>query len=293
MDGSSLGLLSLFFLPPLVVGGLLFCFWKFSQVQPLCGSARYWRLSWLVLLASGVAFVSYEWLSFLDQVQGLVAGSAHGARLSPEDFTSLHEHTLRHVVWAGAVATLVLLGWPTRRLAALSFGVGVLLVVSGESRQWYVTHHEQEEMRRDSDVLRQAREASSNYALTGWQQPVAAEFQRQVDQRGDIYVPVLLQRAPAFPGGTQALDSTVAARVQRPVIPSAQRLPFAATVWVSCIVEADGQLRLAHVTQGLGPGYDDEAVRVVQSLSPCRPACRDDGQPVAAVWEIAIPFSAN
>jgi hypothetical protein len=275
MDGFTVGLLSLFFLPPLVVGGLLFCFWKFSPVQPLCGAARYWRLSWLVLLASGVAFVSYEWLSFLDQLTGL------------------HEHTLRQVVWAGAFATLILLIWPSRRLAALSFGAGVLLVVSGESWQWYLTHHEQEEMRRDSDVLRQAREASSNYALTGWQQPVAAEFQRQVDHRGDIYVPVLLQRGPTFPGGTQALDSTVAARVRRAVIPSAQRLPFAATVWVSCIVEADGQLSLAHVTQGLGPGYDDEAVRVVQSLSPCRPACRDDGQPVAAVWEIAIPFSAN
>jgi hypothetical protein len=291
MDGFTAGLVSLFFLPPLVVGGLLFCFWKISPVQRLCGAARYWRLSWLVLLASGVAFVSYEWLSFLDQLTGI--GSNHLPPLSPAEVTSLQEHTLRQVVWAGAFATLILLLWPSRRLAALSFGAGVLLVVSGESWQWYVTHHEQEEMRQLSDVLHQAREASSNYTRTGWQQPVAAEFQRQVDHRGDIYVPVLLQRGPTFPGGTQALDSTVAARVRRAVIPPAQRLPFTATVWVSCIVEADGQLRLAHVTQGLGPGYDDEAVRVVQSLSPCRPACRDDGQPVAAVWEIGIIFPAN
>lgn len=291
MDSSVAGLLGLFFLPPLVVGGLLFCFWKFSQIQLLGGAARYWRLSWLVLLAGGVASVSYEWLSFLDQLKGL--GSNHLPPLNSADITSLHEHTLRQVVWAGAFATLVLLGWPSRRLAALSFGAGVLLVVSGESRQWYLTHHEQDEMRQASDVLRQAREASSHYALTGWQQPVAAEFQRQVAHRGDIYVPVLLQRAPTFPGGIRALDSTVAARVQRSVVPPTQRLPFAATVWVSCIVEANGRLNLPHVTQGLGPGYDDEAVRIVQSLSPCRPACRDDGQPVAAVWEIAVPFSAN
>ncbi|RZJ87906.1 MAG: hypothetical protein EOO60_11710, partial [Hymenobacter sp.] len=192
MDGSIMGLLGLSFLPPFVVGGLLFYFWKFSQVQPLSGSARYWRLSWLVLLASGIAFVSYEWLSFLDQVQGLTAGSAHGPHLSPEDFTSLHKHTLRRVVWAGACVTLVLLGWPSRRLAALSFAAGVVLVVSGESRQWYLAHHGQEELRQVSDGLRQAREASSHYALTGWQQPVSAEFQRQVDHRGDLYVPVLL-----------------------------------------------------------------------------------------------------
>jgi hypothetical protein len=293
MDGSIVGLLGLFFLPPLVVGGLLFCFWKFSQVQPLDGSARYWRLSWLVLLASGVTFVSYEWLSFLDQVQGSMQGAAHGPRLSPEDFTSLHAHTLRQVMWVGALVTLVLLGWPSRRLAALSFGVGVVLVVSGESRQWYVTHHAQEEMRRANDVLRQASEASNQYAIKGLRQQVATEFQYQVDHRGDLYVPVLLQRAPSFPDGTRALDSTVSARVQRPVTPLAQRLPIAAMVWVTCIVEADGQLSLIHVTQGLGPGYDDEAVRVVQSLSPCQPACRDDGQPVAAVWEIAVPFSAN
>lgn len=274
--------MALFLVPPLVLGGLLLCFWKFSKVQELSKKAQYWRLSWLGLLASGITWLFYTWLSLVSQP----FSSPHGRSLAPEDFTAAHEHTLAGVGWVGACLTLLLLGWPGRRLAALSFGAGVLLVLSGVSQQWYLAHHEQDE-------LRQARYAASIHERTGWQQLVEDEFKQEVDQRGDLYAPVLLQHAPAFPEGVLALDSTLAARVHLSAIPSAQRLTIAAAVQVECIVEANGRISLPHVTQGLGPGYDEEAVRIVQSLSPCVPASRDDGQPVAAVWQLAVPFPAN
>lgn len=131
--------------------------------------------------------VLYGWLSLVTQP----FSSPHGRASTPADFTTAHEHTVTGVAWAGACLSLVLLCWPSRRWAALSFGTGVLLVVGGANWQWYLSHQVQGE-------LAAARWASKQYDATGWQQAVEQEFQQQVDRRGDLYVPVLMQAPPHF-----------------------------------------------------------------------------------------------
>jgi len=278
MDGLAISLLLAFLLPLVMLGALLVCFWKLSQVHELSGPKRYWRLSGLLLLASASTGIFYWWLSFITQP----FSSPHGRALTPADFTTAHVHTVTGVAWAGACVSLGLLCWPRRRLAALIFGTGVLFVVGGVRRQWYLSHHVQDE-------LRAARWASREYEETGWQQAVEQEFTQQVDHRGDLYVPVLMQGPPIFPH----LEADLAARVAALNTASWQHLASPATVQVAFIVEVDGRLSLPHVTAGLGPGYDEAAVRIVQSLPRCQPATRDDGQPVAVVWQLAVPFPAN
>jgi hypothetical protein len=276
MDELALGLLLAFLLPLVVLGALLICFWKFSQVPEVSGPRRYWRLGGLLLLASASTWIFYLWLSFVTQPI-----SSH-RQLTPADFSRAQEHTLTGVACAGACLTLVLLYWSSRRFVALIFGTGVLLVVGGVNWQGYLSHHVQDE-------LEAARWASKEYEKTGWQQAVAQEFTRQVERRGDLYVPALMQAPPIFPN----LDAELAARVAALGSTPWQRLSSSATVQVAFIVEADGHLSLPHVIAGLGPGYDEAAVRIVQSLPRCQPATRDDGQSVAVVWQVVVPFPAN
>lgn len=243
---SILGLFPAFLLPLVVLGALLRWFWKFSQLPEMRGARRYWQLGGLLLLASVSMGILYLWLSLVNHP----FSSPHGQALTPADFTTAQQHTVTEVAVTGACLSLVLLCWPTRRLAALSFDTGVVLVIGGLNWQWYRSHHVQDE-------LAAARWASEQYEKTGWQQTVEQEFTRQVGRRGDLYVPALTERPPVFP----TLDADLAAGVAALGSAPWQRLSTLATVQVAFIAEADGHLSLPHVIEGLGPGYDEAAVK--------------------------------
>ncbi|WP_208177992.1 energy transducer TonB [Hymenobacter negativus] len=73
---------------------------------------------------------------------------------------------------------------------------------------------------------------------------------------------------PDFQGGYQALDEQIRVLKQ----PAALRPPVNTYVQVECIVEPTGQLTFPHILEGLGPSYDEEALRIVRLLPPFEPA---------------------
>jgi periplasmic protein TonB len=61
-------------------------------------------------------------------------------------------------------------------------------------------------------------------------------------------------------------------------------------VLISCIINKDGTLQDIKVIQGVSPGLNAEAVRLVQSMPPWKPAKRQ-GQPVRMIIRLPINFA--
>ncbi|WP_165370443.1 energy transducer TonB [Hymenobacter persicinus] len=175
------------------------------------------------------------------------------------------------------MALLLLVSQPSRRLAALCFGAGALLTFSGLGIYWYLTDHQ-------DDLMQSFRQSSVEYDRSGWQRAAIDSFEVQVKHRPDIEK--LYLSDPAFPGGPVALHDQMKTLTR----PQAKPLPQDAVVEVEFILERDGRITLPHVVYGLGPGYDEEAVRVIQSLPPFSPSLDDEGKAVARVWRVQVPF---
>ncbi|RZK29056.1 MAG: hypothetical protein EOO63_09865 [Hymenobacter sp.] len=103
--------------------------------------------------------------------------------------------------------------------------------------------------------------------------------------RRDIGIPE--EREVFFPAGDLVLQQ----QLRRSVRPQAQHLPGEASVDVECLVEADGRITLPHVVYGLGPGYDEEAVRIVQDLPAFSPGLSWGGKPTTTIYRITVLFT--
>lgn len=251
--------------------------WHLSHQATLLGGARYVRLAGILLLAGGLACALYYWLWLV--TQPLPSGHTTHPSISP--WTREHLGLATLFLLAGVAVALG--SSPARRLGALSFAAGAVLAGGLFLFPPYLA--QQTEQR-----LAQARRASRAYEETGWQFAIKDSFQLEVVRRGNLYAPVPNLHAPEFPGGDAALAQQLARLVAPAVIPDAYRVGFAATVEVTFILEPTGRPALPHVTNGLGPGYDEAAVYAVTQLPAFRPARRGDGQPIAVVWQVAVPF---
>lgn len=279
MDGAGLvvALILGFFLPPFIVGALLFWFWRLSQPTALVGPARWLRMGGLVLLAGGLAGILYEWLLVITQP---IPG-AHAAAKSMWPWGKEHpaEATLLLLAWV-VVALSIEVG---RRPAALSFGLGTLLAVGTLGGPQYLEHRQQERVQVDNWESRA-------HIETNWQRAVTDSFQLQLDRRGDVFVPELMAQSPQFPGGAPALQKAFETLLDPGLVPQETLFSYATTVEVTFFVEANGRIHLPHVTRGLGAGYDEEAVRVVRLLPAFLPARHSDGGAIAVVWKVEVPF---
>jgi hypothetical protein len=269
----------LFFLfgVPTILGLLGLWFWRLSQPAALEGRARWVRLGGLTVLAGILAGVFYAWILVITQP---IPG-AHAAAKSMWPWAHEHPAEATLLFVSGIVIALALTAG--RRLAALSFGLGALLAVGAVGGRQYLAQRQQDRAQIDKEEFRA-------HLDTNWQRAVTDSFQLQVDRRGDVYAPELTARPPQYPGGAPALQQAFATLLDPSLVPAESVFSRAATVEVTFFVEADGRIRLPHVTRGLGAGYDEEAVRVVRLLPAFVPARHSDGDAIAVVWKVEVPF---
>jgi hypothetical protein len=259
--------LAAFFGPPLALLVLGLFFWRLHQVAALTGKARQRRVAWLVALASGITGSFYFLLLVLsDETPG-----AHGPATS--QWPWLHQYLTTTVTLASLGVTLLLLCFRFLRPAGLSFGAGALLVLAGLGTNWYLTDHQE-------NLLHDLHEASARYDQTGWQKAVTDSFHVQLARRSNVRRHPSPAEEPVFLGGEAALQQHLLTRSP------GKHLPPNARVAVEFIVERDGHVTLPHVVGGLGPGYDEAAVRTVQHLPAFEPLPYEEGR-LMVVW---VPF---
>lgn len=99
--------------------------------------------------------------------------------------------------------------------------------------------------------------------------------------------PSVLDEAPEFPGGTESLRNYLVKNLRYPE--KAKKEGIEGRVVVRFTVTEDGSIVNVEVSQSLGGGCDEEAVRVVKAMPYWKPAIKD-GKPVAGQYALPISF---
>lgn len=98
----------------------------------------------------------------------------------------------------------------------------------------------------------------------------------------------IVDETPVFPGGNQELSRYIAENLIYPQEAIENRTQ--GRVFVQFIVEPDGSVSNANVIRGIGSGCDEEAIRVVESLSGFTPG-KKNGTVVRALYTVPVVFS--
>lgn len=97
-----------------------------------------------------------------------------------------------------------------------------------------------------------------------------------------------VQEIPMFPGGTTAMMSYLISKMRYPV--DARNNNIHGTVYISFVVDKDGNIDDAKVMRGIGGGCDEEALRVVRAMPAWSPG-KQNGRAVMVRLILPVLFS--
>jgi periplasmic protein TonB len=96
-----------------------------------------------------------------------------------------------------------------------------------------------------------------------------------------------VEQQPEFPGGESALIAYIAKNTKYPAI--ARENNIEGRVFISFVVEKDGNISDVKVIRGIGGGCDEEAKRVIKSLPKFSPG-KQNGRPVRVQFNVPVNF---
>ncbi|MBK8443334.1 MAG: energy transducer TonB [Sphingobacteriales bacterium] len=100
----------------------------------------------------------------------------------------------------------------------------------------------------------------------------------------------VVELMPQFPGGDAELLKYLRSNIQYPE--EAKRLKIEGKVFVSFVVEKDGNIANAKVLRGIGGGCNEEALRVIQNMPKWVPGLQG-GEPVSVSFKLPIVFKKD
>lgn len=98
---------------------------------------------------------------------------------------------------------------------------------------------------------------------------------------------IVVEEAPEFPGGLQALGKFISQSIKYPQI--AKENGIQGKVHINFIVDDKGNITKIKVIRGVDPTLDAEAVRVVQNMPKWKPGIQQ-GKPVYVSFNLPISF---
>ncbi|MCF8235154.1 MAG: energy transducer TonB [Bacteroidales bacterium] len=98
----------------------------------------------------------------------------------------------------------------------------------------------------------------------------------------------VVESMPEFPGGEAKLYKYLADNIEYPQL--ANESGIQGRVFVTFVVERNGEITDVRVLRGIGGGCDEEAVRVVQSMPRWKPG-KQRGKPVRVQYNLPIKFT--
>lgn len=98
---------------------------------------------------------------------------------------------------------------------------------------------------------------------------------------------VIVEQMPEFPGGNEAMMKYMSAQMKYP--DEAVELGIGGTVFVTFVVERDGQITEVKVLRGIGSGCDEEAVRVLKGMPKWDPG-KQNGMAVRTRYNLPFRF---
>ena len=119
-------------------------------------------------------------------------------------------------------------------------------------------------------------------------QEQAEQLQKQEQIKEKVYDQV--DQMPEYPGGFQKLVQFMTQNMNYPE--SAKDRGTEGTVYVSFVVDKDGNVTQAEVKKGVTTELDEEALRVVNSM-PAWNAGKQDGKTVNVKMVLPVKFALN
>lgn len=96
--------------------------------------------------------------------------------------------------------------------------------------------------------------------------------------------------APQFPGGENELYKFLNSNIRYPYL--LLKIEMEGDLDIKFSIDKDGTVQNAEITRGFDPVADDEAIRVVRTMTKWTPAT-DSGQPVNMEQKLTISFKAD
>jgi len=97
----------------------------------------------------------------------------------------------------------------------------------------------------------------------------------------------IVEQMPEFPGGAESMMKYIASNVKYPAM--ARETGISGNVFVSFVVNKNGEISDVKVLRGIGGGCDEEAVRVVRAMPRWIPG-KQNGKPVPVQFNLPIKF---
>ena len=110
----------------------------------------------------------------------------------------------------------------------------------------------------------------------------------QKPQEEEVYT--LVEKMPAFPGGDEARVKFMQENIKYPE--EARKNGISGTVYVSFVVEKDGEITHVELLRGVNELLDDEALRVVKMMPAYEPGIQR-GKPVRVQYNLPIQFNLD
>ena len=103
----------------------------------------------------------------------------------------------------------------------------------------------------------------------------------------DDAVFVVVEKSPEFPGGNDSLYAFIGRNIKYPE--AAKKNKIEGRVFVTFVIEKDGQVSNAKLLRDIGGGCGEEALRVVNSMPKWKPGTQR-GNPVRVQFNLPIMF---
>ncbi|MBR3939375.1 MAG: energy transducer TonB [Bacteroidales bacterium] len=98
---------------------------------------------------------------------------------------------------------------------------------------------------------------------------------------------VVVENSPEFPGGNDSLYAYIGRNIKYPE--AAKKEKIQGRVFVTFVIEKDGQVSSAKILRDIGGGCGEEAIRVVKNMPKWKPGTQR-GKPVRVQFNLPIMF---
>jgi len=129
-------------------------------------------------------------------------------------------------------------------------------------------------------------EADENTQVEEYKAPAIKQVEEEEVEEQQIFM--VVENAPAFPGGDAGRMKFLQDNIKYPQM--ARESGIQGTVYVTFVVERNGNVSDVKILRGIGGGCDEEAVRVVQNMPKWEPG-KQRGKPVRVQFNMPIKFT--
>ena len=99
---------------------------------------------------------------------------------------------------------------------------------------------------------------------------------------------IWVEEMPYFPGGDNEMLKYLSKNIKYPV--NAREANITGVVYLSFIVDKEGEIKNIEILRGIGGGCEEEAVRVVKKMSKWKPG-KQNGQSVNVQFKLPVSFT--